>query len=856
MKNTLDHFREEVSLKYNVFNSIFQTLGLDSIHRTGIFLPIFQRYCQEKLNIGLTPVQIVDGFFEEYRNSFDDQNKIDVMFNFIKFIERQIVLIDALEEAAFDKIQDVSGSGSMKSFFDTVQNRGQLKEFKKAIEDFKVRVVLTAHPTQFYPGNVLGIIKNLADAIQQNDISELKTRLSQLGFTPFFNEKKPSPYDEALNLIWFLENLFYNSIPAIYEELSSKMSVNGMEVPDLSESFQLGFWPGGDRDGNPFVTTDISIKVADRLRHSLMRCYFRDVRALKRKLTFRKTEQLILDLEKKLYKAGFQESDVEGFNRHYLLDKLEQLKQILKSDYNSLFLEEVNLLKFKVSTFGFHFATLDFRQDNDFIKQTFDALRAQREKDFEGFNTKDIKDYFAFTKQVERPEFKDSVLQDTIDSFPTIKNIIERNGRKGAHRYIISNCNSARSVARVYILARMLAFKNEIPIDIIPLFETINDLDKAADTMRQLFSNEDYRNHIDYRSGKQIVMLGFSDGTKDGGYITANWSIYKAKETITQVAREFGVKVIFFDGRGGPPARGGGNTHNFYASLGKTIESEEIQLTIQGQTISSKYGSNKSSKFNIEQLYTAGLQNLVFNDQNKRLLNDEDRELLEELSQISGNCYQEFKNDPLFIPYLENCSTLNYYNKTNIGSRPAKRGKTSQLTLKDLRAIPFVGAWSQLKQNVPGFYGVGTAFRELDQKGKLNDLKKLHKNSLFFKNLLENSMQALCKTQFPITQYMENDPVYGSFWRKIHNEYKLSVEYILKIAGVSELLETSPATAESIRLRENIVFPLLIIQQYAMMRVNELKKSKGEIDEVQLANYEKLIVRSLYGNINASRNSA
>jgi len=203
---------------------------------------------------------------------------------------------------------------------------------------------------------------------------------------------------------------------------------------------------------------------------------------------------------------------------------------------------------------------------------------------------------------------------------------------------------------------------------------------------------------------------------------------------------------------------------------------------------------------------------------------------------------------------LEKISTLKYYGKANIGSRPSKRGKTSQLTLKDLRAIPFVGSWSQLKQNVPGFFGVGTALKEFEKQGRLDEVKKLYKNSLFFRTLIENSAQSLCKTYFPLTEYISKHPEFGTFWKKIYQEYNDSVKYILRINGQKELMESNLSIKESIKLREGIVLPLLTIQQYALMKIHEMEKNDAK--NPLLETYEKLVIRSLYGNINASRNSA
>jgi phosphoenolpyruvate carboxylase len=341
-------------------------------------------------------------------------------------------------------------------------------------------------------------------------------------------------------------------------------------------------------------------------------------------------------------------------------------------------------------------------------------------------------------------------------------------------------------------------------------------------------------------------MLGFSDGTKDGGYLQANWSIYRTKERLSAVCDEYDIKPIFFDGRGGPPARGGGKTHRFYASQSPKITNHAIQITIQGQTISSKYGTKAHFIHNCEQLLTAGLSNRLLEKENA--LSENSRELMETLARLSYEKYTALKNHPMFIPYLENKSTLKYYGKANIGSRPPRRGVSEKLELRDLRAIPFVGSWSQLRQNVPGYYGVGTAIQSLVNDGKLDDLRQLFKKVQFFKALILNSMMSLTKSYFELTGYIAKDKAYKAFWEMLFEEYRLSKEMVLFVSGYDRLMEEEPLSRNSIEIRERIVLPLLVIQQYALQKIeNESKYS---------TTYAKLVERSLYGNINASRNSA
>jgi len=409
-------------------------------------------------------------------------------------------------------------------------------------------------------------------------------------------------------------------------------------------------------------------------------------------------------------------------------------------------------------------------------------------------------------------------------------------------------------VMQVYAMLKMTAFADKLPVDIVPLFETVDDLKRASEIMETLYSDPEYRKHVKSRGDRQTIMLGFSDGTKDGGYLMANWSIFKAKEELSTISRKHDIKVIFFDGRGGPPARGGGKTHQFYASLGPTIQNEEIQLTIQGQTISSNFGTTDSAQYNLEQLISSGVSNELF-ESSDNSFSEEDITIMNELALLSYEAYSNFKGHPKFLPYLEKMSTLKYYAKTNIGSRPSKRKNSDVLNFSDLRAIPFVGSWSQLKQNVPGFFGVGYALQYFEDKGEFDRLIDFYNGSKFFKSLIDNSMMSMKKSFFELTRYMEKDPEFGEFWKIIYDEFLNTKRLVLKLANQTELMENYPVGKASIEVREEIVLPLLTIQQYALKKVQEIGENSS-LDGVDKEVYEKLITRSLFGNINASRNSA
>ena len=853
-KTKLERFNEHVLSKFEIYNSLFLTLPFKSILKTSILLPLFSEHCKSSYNEKKSPQFIVESFFKKYCVDLNDKERLNLIFSFIQFIERQIVLFDAIEDSAFPIVNNMHGRGTLRYIKEETTGKGKLKELTNYLESFKINLVLTAHPTQFYPGSVLGIINDLSFFISKGSIDEIKKLLLQLGKTRFFKKKKPTPFDEAMSLIWYLENIFYTSSSRIYNYIEQNI-LDGERLKN--ELFSFGFWPCGDRDGNPYVTPDISIRTAEKLKYSVQRNYYRDLRKLKRKITFDEVEEIIDDLEIRMYNSLLNKS--RQISLKEFKDRLNNVISILNKKHNGIYVEEVLDLYNKVKIFGYHFASLDIRQDSRVLRKVFiRIIESSKSRSFLNshlsvkYDSLDFEQKISYltkvTGSVSSSYFKDSIVVDTLGSIEAMKNIQMLNGEKGSNRYIISNCSSLEDVLILYALIRITGWIKP-SVDIIPLFETITDLEKSTQVLKNLYETQLYQNHLKHRNNKQTVMLGFSDGTKDGGYIMANWSIFKAKESLSQLSQEFNFDISFFDGRGGPPARGGGNTHQFYASLGEKIASNNIELTVQGQTISSNFGTLDSSQFNLEQLLSSGFQNNVL-ESNKVDFSNNERKTFEKIANISFNKYKELKEHPNFTGYLENMTSLKYYSQTNIGSRPSSRSKSKNLNFEDLRAIPFVGSWSQSKQNIPGFYGVGTALNYFKENNEFELVKSLYNNSLFFKTLIANSMMSLSKSFFGLTAYIADDAKYGEFWKMLYKEFLLTKKILLELSGQKDLMDDQPAGKKSIKIREEIVLPLLTIQQYALMKVRKIQKEKDK------KVYEKLILRSLFGNINASRNSA
>ncbi len=848
-------FNNEVISRFELYNSLFLTLPFYKVKDTGTLLPLFIKSCEEGVKGHETPAKLIESFFEKYTPNTEPQEIVDLLFRFIQYIERQVVLFDAVEDASFNKLNVSDEQSSLRALFLKANDDQKLHDkVDQLIEDFSLRLVLTAHPTQFYPGSVLAIINDLTIAIKGNDITTINQLLQQLGKTPFFNKKSPTPVDEALSLAWYLENVFYFAAANIQSGLNQLLNEYHIDPKKIIE---LGFWPGGDRDGNPNVHPETTLQVSKMLRQILFRCYYRDFRNLKRRITFRGVEDTIAVLQDVLYKNAFDSNLEPKDISDFLIENLNKIKGILTTDHDGLFVDLVDDLLRKVELYRSHFASLDIRQDSRILRDVHAYCRQQKpinalfDEGYDNLSETDKLKALSFrnAKIIYSGE-QDSLVQDTLQTIAQIKEMQQSNGEMACHRFIISNCQQASDILQLMELFLWNGWEAEqLSIDFVPLFETVNDLAGAAEIMETLYTHPFYKKHLASRGRKQDIMLGFSDSTKDGGYLMANWSIFKAKVGLSEVAAKHKVKLAFFDGRGGPPSRGGGKTHRFYASMGKEIANKNIQLTIQGQTISSQYGSIDSAAFNIEQLINAGISSGV-KEKHNVLLDPANYDTLETMANDSYESFLALRKHPLFLAYLQTLSPLSLLSKITISSRPVKRNAGEELKLEDLRAISFVTSWSQLKQNIPGFYGIGTALKNQEKAGNWEQVSKTYQQSGYFKTIIDNCMMSMSKSDFEITAYLAQDKKFGAFWKMLHQEFELSKSMLLKLAGHQSLMENYPVEKRSIAVREKIILPLVLIQHYA------LEKLQHQLNEERRQAYEKLAIRTVYGIVNAGRNLA
>jgi phosphoenolpyruvate carboxylase len=869
-------YAERVLTRYRLYSGLFLGLPFEKLQRTAQMLPVFEEHCRRLLEQGVAPMDIVDRFFDE-TPLLKDFERSDVEFLFLQLLERQIVLFDALEDVNFAQTYEPDAPGSVNHLCEIVARDDSSSRLAALLNATGTRIVLTAHPTQFYPETVQGIIGDLREALHERDSAKVERLLLQLGKTRFTNRSRPTPVEEAARLLDVVADVFYEVMPAITTRVLVAAFGREKFTSNLpaTANLQIGFWPGGDRDGNPFVTAEVTAEVARLLKHRVLASYVESATALARRLTFEgaydATNGLIAKLRSTLSAAEKNEVDDNATPAYYrdadeVMKDLFALRELVLTRHQGLFVEEIDELIVRVHLFGFHFASLDIRQNSDVFFLTLNELvKAGVFKHLISVGEGSTVEWslellerllsVEFELSAETMSQLSTLARDTLSTLRLIPSIQQRNGVNGLHRVIISHAHCPEDVLAVVALSHVSGLRStSLEIDVVPLFESIEDLESSRSVMSKLLESRVYRAHLARRGNRQTVMVGFSDGTKDGGYLTANLAIRDAKRQLTELGRQHHIEMVFFDGRGGPPARGGGNTHRFYRSYDSGIEQRHIQLTIQGQTINTNFGSYKLAKHHVEQLFTANLENLLWpitEDDPPRKY----QATLDELSALAKRCYRTLRDEPSFVEFLANYSPLPLFDHLTIGSRPVSRKRSEGLELEHLRAIPFVATWSVMKMQVPGFYGLGTALDTLIAQGRESELRDLYRDSRFFRALLDNAAMSLLKSNFDVNAHWLNDIHYSSFYRMILEEYNRSIQAILRVSGQVHLLANDPINRMSIDARERIVLPLLVIVQTVYLRY--LKQKRAGTESTPAAKLlRKLSLKGIAAIINATRNAA
>jgi len=456
----------DLKKQFQIYNALFLNLSYDGANQIGDLIPLLGKSAKILLENGKDPIAIVDEFYENYKNLIR-VDKMDFMFKVIQYVERQIVLFDSIEDCISPYDLEDQDTILVDTLFNKCNSPEDHSELMKELSNFSVRIVLTAHPTQFYSLSVLDIIVKLREQIKSNEIEKVDTLLHQLGLTSLVNTKSPTPLQEAKSIIHICRDQYYKAIGDLSYRLHSKYP-----ALDNDELISLGFWPCGDRDGNPYVTHDITKQVIDELRMTLMKCYYNDVKSLASKLTFRGIEAELLNIQTALYKAMFNAKETVDYNT--LLQSFKTIEDILIDIYEGLYLEDLQKMVVKVKAFKNHFASLDIRQDHSVHADCIEKILIANGLIEESVEELDKNKLINLLTQeyIEIPEASDfeGLVKDTILNIKQLPDLQKLNGELGCHRYIISNSEDIFSVLYVFGLFRWIHKSENISSELLIMY--------------------------------------------------------------------------------------------------------------------------------------------------------------------------------------------------------------------------------------------------------------------------------------------------------------------------------------------------------------------------------------------------
>ncbi|MDA3037209.1 MAG: phosphoenolpyruvate carboxylase [Actinomycetota bacterium] len=699
---------------------------------------------------------------------------------------------------------------------------------KKTNNELIFMPVFTAHPTESSRQSTLKKIYKIAEIIENNNsnsMSEINSLITQLWYTREVRSTKPNPIDEVKSLIYYLDILYKD----VYKKI-----IKDDEITQNAKNFKLKFgsWVGADKDGNPFVTTNITKEALKIYSNQILNIY---------------KEQIVQFSEEFSISTDFVESPKK------LTKKIEEYKKILPSDYKHykrvnfdepfrIFLSLVfhrldNFQKNKKGYKYFHEFLDDILLFQNSVLKIF-GTKIQNTKldnfiemvyqfEFHGVSLDIRQNSSVINAQTGREYFD---FEELIKEIPNLQKIY---GDKVFNSIILSMTSSETDVFNLYNLCRKHMLKKNVP-SITPLIEEIEELQKSHLILEKLFLNRQYKLFIEkFKNNNQEVMLGYSDSNKDGGIISSQWNVYKAQINLFKEGTSKNVNVTFFHGRGGTISRGGGPTYNSISAQPKGTVSSQIRYTEQGEVVSDKYSTAYLGFENIK------LGSIAFINEsgNKLKMKIPNHEFLQELSDKSYEKYRTFFADPNLIDYFEKGTPVKLLSTLNIGSRPTKRTKNVK-TLQNYRAIPWVFGWAQTRNTLTGWYGSGTALHFMIEKYGINYVRKIYNNSDFMKNLISNIEMTLSKSDLKIAkryvdELLDEDAL--KIYKKILKESQLAYISIKRIKKIDELLEDNKILKNTLNIRNAYLDPLSLIQITLMKKMKIRKLNSVENNSLLLS---------------------
>jgi phosphoenolpyruvate carboxylase len=768
------------------------------------------------------------------------------------------------------------------------------------LSELSIEPVFTAHPTEVTRRTLLrkqqSIARHLVEMLDPymtpQELDATLGRIRQEMTTGWQTEEHPAEQmrvgDEAEHILFFLTDVLYRMVPPFYECLEDALTKvfpeRGARIrPPILLKF--GSWVGGDMDGNPNVTAKTIRETLARHRALVLNLYFNECRALADHLSQSETRVGVSeDLRAKsaLYAGHFPKAAHSVPARHREMPYRVFLRLIgarLQATYDDAafpyeapeeFIGDIQLIAdslrankgrnaglFAVSrllrraqTFGFHMATLDIRQNAHVHRRV--VGEGLQEPNWLELSSEDrsarLRD--ALERRESPPTTLSSEARRTLAVFQTIAHSRRKYGRGAIGPYIVSMAHGADDVLSVLLLARwgQLGPKGgAIPLDIVPLFETVEDLDNSSRIMEKLLADERYRRHLSQRGDQQMIMVGYSDSNKDGGLVAARWTLQKAQQGLVETMDRLGVRLTLFHGRGGTVSRGGGRLHEAVLASPSGAVAGRLRMTEQGETINAKYGLRGIAMRSLEQMLSSLLWVSATSAPN-RPLEPRWRSIMQAIADQSREHYKRFVYDsPDFVDYFRKATPIDVIERQGFGSRPVARGDSADI--QDLRAIPWVFAWTQNRCLLPGWFGFATGLGYGAERFGDQTLKEMYEQWHFFRVVIADVEAVLSKADLNMAERYSQlaGPLHDKFFPSVRAEYERCVALILKLSGQSKLLENAPTLRRSIRLRNPYVDPMSLLQVNLLQRW----RAAGSNDDAML----QALMASINGIAHAMQNT-
>ena len=818
------------------------------------------------------------------------QEEMEIVANFFSILPLLINIaedVDLAYEVNYKNNIDETYVGKLSESIKNIKD-------KNILENINVVPVLTAHPTQVQRKTVLDLTEKLHTLLRKHRdvknglINERKWKnaiqkhIEILTQSDIIREKKLKVANEITNVLEYYNLSFIKAIAKLMTEYKLLLEENNIELKNETP-ITMGMWIGGDRDGNPFVTAETLNLSAMKQCELITTYYIEKLNSLYRTFSMsshvtkgsKELEELANRSrdtseyrEKELYRRALSHiKDKLENTREYLLQDKEAEDKYLTADefIADLTIIEKSLLENKgeilvtgefeellnvVKIFGFYLASIDMRQDSSVYEASVAELlsSANIEKDYSSLSEEE-KCELLLKQLKEDPrslsindENKQSEeLRKELAIFRTARKLKDKLGDNVIKQNIISHTTSVSDLLELAIMLKEVGLVGSdfARLQLVPLFETIEDLENSYEVMDKYLSLDIVKKWVSDNRSYQEIMLGYSDSNKDGGYLSSGWSLYKAQQELSSLGEKHNIKVTFFHGRGGTVGRGGGPSYDAIISQPLGSVQDRIRLTEQGEIIAAKYGNSDAAYYNLEALFSAVIQRMNADKINIDIRDiPEIQVIMDEIVEDSYNKYRElvFEN-PNFYNYFFEATPIKEISSLNIGSRPASRKKITDIG--GLRAIPWVFSWSQSRIMLPGWYGVGTAFSNFinKDKGNIEKLRKMYKGWPFFTSLLSNVDMVMSKSDMDIAKEYANlckEEETKKVYEEILREWNLTKQVVLEISEHKEFLEDNTYLTRSLENRLQYFNTLNLIQLELIKRSREGKLPESQINTIHI----------------------